>query len=94
MSAAELTETFVGSEIHNSAVKSGGSGLHSGIYSFTKVTQNDWVIFGDFSEVKAVFVTAAGVPVNGVIDGSTKNKVTLSSSSTGAHVAVVWGIKA
>ena len=95
MGAAEKSETLVGVEIHNSAVKS-GLGLHSGLYTVTVATQNDWVIFSDFSEVKFVHaqVSATGVANACTIDSTDKNKVVFTSSTTGAMVAHVFGIKA
>ena len=90
---AELTETFVGGPIGAGSASS-GTGLIWGIYSFTKAAQNDYVIFGDFSAVKFVSVTVAGAAEDADIDGTTLNKVTLSSVTTGDCLAFVVGTPA
>ena len=92
MTAALIEDTFVGSEIHNAAVLSGGSGLHSGVFSATIAAQNDWVVLSEFSDISLVHAAIAGVPVNAVVSAS--NKITFSTSATGAVVIHVIGTKA
>jgi hypothetical protein len=91
MGAAEITEAFVGVVAPHQQIS--GQGLKCGLYTATIATQNDWVIFGDFTEVKDVFATvvATGVVNATTIDGTTKNKVVFTSATTGAMKAVVWG---
>jgi len=93
MAAAEMTETAVGGPIGAGSSNS-KSGLSWGVYSATIVTTLDWIIFGDFSEVKYVkaSVDSSGADNVCVIDGTTKNKVTVTS--TGATTFFVVGIKA
>lgn len=87
MAAAEITETLVRSAFP-------GQGLKDAIYTATVATQNDWIIFGDFSEVKGVYaeIVASGALNPCTIDGTTKNKVVLTSATTGAVRIRVWGI--
>lgn len=96
MAAAEITETAVGGLVGSAAVS--GSGLHLGIYTATKVTQNDWIIFGDFSEIKECVCytvsTGARTAEAFTVDGTTKNKVTFTSATTGSLSVVVIGTKA
>ena len=92
-SAAEMTETFVGGSIAGGASKA-GTGIVEGIYTATIVTTADWIIFGDFAEVKSVYgtVDSSGAYQVCVIDGTTKNKVTITT--TGASTFVVKGTPA
>ena len=94
MTAAEKTETFVGGSIAGGA-SSSGTGLVWGIYSVTKANAADWVVLGDFTAVE--FVSAkndtAGADDPATIDGSTTNKVTLSTG-TGATTLFVVGTPA
>ena len=93
MSAAEITETLVGGLAPHEQTT--GTGLKCGVYTATKVTQNDWVILGDFSEVKECIIytvdTGARTAETFTIDGTTKNKVVLSSATTGAVSIVAIG---
>jgi hypothetical protein len=88
MAAAEIAETLVGGTIVP------GLGLKMASYTATVVTQNDWIIFGDFSVVKGVYceIVASGVLNPCTIDGTTLNKVVLTSATTGAVRILVWGI--
>jgi len=95
MAAAELTETLVGGPIGAGSSKT-GTGLVWGIYSATVATQNDWVIFEDFTEVHHVVATidASGALNPATIDGTTVNKVVLTSATTGAVTILVVGTPA
>jgi len=88
MTAAEITETYVGGSIAGGASKF-GVGTVMGIYSATKVSATDWVIFGDFEEVLAVIAINSDLDPC-TIDGTTKNKVT-GSAGTGATTYWVIG---
>lgn len=92
MAAAELTESRVGSI--GEVVTITATPLKSAVYSVTVATQSDWVILGDFTEVKFATATidATGVSNPCIIDGTTKNKVTLSSSTTGAATILAFGV--
>ena len=94
MAAAEITETLAGS-LAGSPAKTGNR-LVTGVYTATVATQNDWIIFDDFSEVKDVqaSIVASGVANPCTIDGTTKNKVVLTSATTGAVRITVIGIAA
>jgi len=93
MAAAEMTETVVGGLISGASSKT-GSGLVAGIYTATIVTTADWIIFGDFAEVKSVYgtVNSSGAYQVCTIDGTTKNKVTITT--TGASTFLVIGTPA
>jgi hypothetical protein len=88
MAAAEITETLVGGTLAPYL------GLKMATYTVTVVTQNDWVIFGDFTAVKQVYCTinATGALNPCTIDGTTLNKVVLTSATTGAMTITVWGL--
>lgn len=90
MAAAEITESCVGSTVGNGASAS-AAGLVSGVYNATIVTTADWIIFDDFAEVKYVkaSVLSSGADNVCVIDGTTKNKVTVTT--TGATTFFVVG---
>jgi len=91
MTAALLTDTYVGGPIGAGSAYP-GTGLVWGIYSFTKVSQNDWVVLGEFTAIKFVIVTIAGDQAeNADIDGTTTNKVTLASATTGACLCLAIG---
>lgn len=85
--AAEITETLVGQAVP-------ALNLKLGSYTATVATQNDWIIFGDFKEVKGVYaeIVATGALNPCTIDGTTKNKVVLTSATTGAVRVLVWGV--
>ena len=87
--AAEVTETLVGSV--GSELKTTGRPLKVGVYTATIATTADWVIFGDFTAVTYVKanVASSGADNVCVIDGTTKNKVTVTS--TGATNFLVVG---
>jgi len=91
MAAAEITETLVGGL--GSEIKTTGTALKLGVYTATVATQNDWVIFGNYTKVVAVYavVTSSGVINPTTIDGTTLNKVVFTSASTGAVTCVVIG---
>jgi len=65
------------------------------VYTATKVTQNDWVVLSDFTEVKeaVVYTVSAGARTAEAftIDGTTKNKITLTSAVTGAVSIIAIG---
>jgi len=92
MTAAVKTATRVGSV--GEVVTITGTPLKVGVYSVTVANQSDWVVLSDFSEVK--FATATiddtGAINESSIDGSTKNKVTLNSATTGAATILAFGI--
>ena len=92
---ADLTETFAGGSIGAGTVKH-GTGLHSGLYTFTKAAQNDTVTLGDFSTVSFVApqFTSTGTADTYTISSTTTNEVTLTGSTTGAMRALVYGVKA
>lgn len=92
MAAAEITETRVGSI--GEVVTITGTPLKLGVYSVTVATQSDWVILSDFTEVKfaTATVNATGAINGASIDGTTKNKVTLNSATTGAATILAIGI--
>lgn len=91
--AAETTATAVGGNIVGGGSKS-GTGLVEGVYTATIVTTKDWIIFSDFAEVKSVYgtVDSSGAYQVCVIDGTTKNKVTVTT--TGASTFRVLGTPA
>ena len=91
MAAAELTETLVGGV--GSELKTTGTALKTAVYSVDVVTQNDWVILGDFSVVSFATATidASGAINPCTIDGTTTNKVVLTSATTGAATLFVVG---
>lgn len=91
MTAAELTEAFVGVVAPHQ--QKTGQGLKCISYTATVVTQNDWVILGDFTVVKNVWceVVASGVANPCTIDGTTTNKVVFTSATTGAVRFIAWG---
>ena len=95
MAAAELTEVAVGGLI-SGAGSTSGSGLVMGAYTATVATQNDWIIFGDFTVVKGVYaeIVASGVLNPCTVDATTTNKVVLTSATTGAVRILVWGTPA
>ena len=86
-----MTETFVAGVAPHAQIK--GTGMKCASYTVTIATQNDWVIFGDFTEVKNVYaeIVATGVLNPCTIDGTTKNKVVFTSATTGAVRVLVWG---
>lgn len=88
MAAAEITETLVGGTLAPYL------GLKMASYTTTIVTQGDWVILGDFTAIKQVYceIVATGVLNPCTIDGTTLNKVTFTSATTGAVRFTVWGI--
>jgi hypothetical protein len=92
MTAAELTETRVGSI--GEVVTITATPLKAGVYSVTVLTQSDWVILSDFSEVKFATATidASGLINPCTVDGTTKNKVLLNSATTGAVTILAYGI--
>lgn len=91
MTAAAKDETFVAGLAPHEQIT--GKGMKSAAYTVTIATQNDWVIFSDFDEVKDVYATVVATgAINGTtIDGTTKNKVVFTSATTGAMKAIVWG---
>lgn len=94
MAAAEITETLVGGV--GSELKITGSSLKIGAYTATKATQNDWVILGDFTEVKEVlgcYTVSAGARTaeTFTIDTATTNKVVFTTTTTGTVSLVVIG---
>lgn len=93
MVAELIAHTDVGFPISNDAA-SDGLALHEGVYAVTIVTTLDWVILSDFSEIKFVsgYTTATGVDAVPYVDGTTKNKVFVTT--TGATTLLVKGIKA
>lgn len=97
MAAAEITETAVGGLISGAGSNS-GEGLVMGLYTATKATQNDWIIFGDFTAIKECVCytvsTGARTVETFTVDGTAKNKVTLTSVTTGAISIIVIGTPA
>ena len=93
MAAAEMTATSVGGSIAGGASKA-GSGLVEGVYTATIVTTADWIIFDDFDVVYSVYgtVDSSGAYQVCVIDGTTTNKVTVTT--TGASTFRVLGTPA
>lgn len=95
MTAAVLTESAVGAVIGPS---NHASGLVCGIYSATKVSQNDWIIFDDFTAVKecVAYTVSSGARTaeTFTVDTTTLNKVVLTSANTGAVSIIVWGTPA
>jgi hypothetical protein len=92
MAAAAQTATRVGSI--GEVVTITGTPLKMGVYSATVATQSDWVILSDFDEVKfaTATVVADGTINASTIDGTTKNKVLLNGSTTGAATILAFGI--
>lgn len=88
MAAAEISETLVGGTLAPYL------SMKMATYTVTVVTQNDWVILGDFTAVKQAYCTinSSGVLNPCTIDGTTLNKVTFTSATTGAMTLTVWGI--
>ena len=69
-----------------------GTPLKLGVYTVSIVTQSDWVILSDFTEVK--FATAT-TDASGAINGCTiseSTKVTLNGATTGATTILAIGI--
>ena len=95
MSAAEITETNVG--VVAPHVQISGTGLKMAVYTATKATANDWVILGDFEEIKecVVYLVSAGArstEYSGfTVDATTKNKVVLTGTGTGSASIVAIG---
>ena len=91
MTSAELTETTLGGPIGAASAVT-GPGLMWGLYSVTKTNAGDYVIFGDFTKVELALARndTAGADDPATIDGSTTNKVTLSTG-TGATIVFVVG---
>jgi len=91
MAAAELTEAFVGGVAPHE--QKTGQGLKCLSYTATVATQNDWVILGDFTVVTNVYceIVASGVLNPCTIDGTTTNKVVLTSATTGDVRLIAWG---
>ena len=95
MAAAEITETLVKGNITDGGIPYiPGQGMKMATYTATVATQNDWIIFEDFSEVQGVYaeIVASGVLNPCTVDGTTKNKVVLTLATTGAVRILVWGI--
>jgi hypothetical protein len=71
-------------------------GARVAAYTATKVTQNDWVILSDFKEVLEAVVytvsTGARTAEAFTIDGTTKNKIVLTSATTGSVSILAIGI--
>lgn len=97
MAAAEITETIVGGLVSGAGSKS-GEGLVMGLYKATKATQNDWIIFGDFTTIEECVCYTVSTGARTVetfsVDGTAKNKVTLTSATTGAISIIVFGTPA
>ena len=91
--AAEMTATIDSGSIAGGGSKS-SSGTVEGIYTATIVTTADWIIFDDFAIVKSVYgtVDSSGAYQVCVIDGTTTNKVTVTT--TGASTFRVIGTPA
>lgn len=68
--------------------------LKAGVYTVNVAAQSDYVVLSDFTEVKFATATidATGVINNCSIDGTTKNKVTLNSATTGAATILAFGV--
>lgn len=90
MAAALITHTPVGGTI-GAGSSTSGVGLVEGVYTATIVTTADWLIIDDFDEIVSVYgtVDASGAYQVCVIDGTTKNKVTVTT--TGASTFRVLG---
>lgn len=90
MTAAVKTATIVGSV--GEVVTITGTPLKCGVYSVDIVTQSDWVVLSDFTEVKFATATtdASGVANACIISDSTK--VLLSGSTTGDTTILAFGI--
>lgn len=90
--ASELTETRVGAL--GEVVTITGTPLKVGVYTATKSAQNDYVLLGDFTDVKellACYTVSAGARTAEAytIDSTTTNKVTFTSATTGVTVSIV-----
>lgn len=95
MAAEELSETKVGAL--GEVVTITGTPLKLGVYTADKGEQNDWVVLGDFDEVKEVLAcytvsSGARTVETFTIDTSTTNKVTFTSTNTGTVSVVAIGI--
>jgi len=95
MGTVELTETYVGATITGGAVLS-GTGLRWGLYSATKATASDWIVFGDFTTV--YFAQACtNIDTNGSVEScnisvTTANLVQLGGAAVGAEYYLVMGV--
>lgn len=94
MVAAELTETLAGGL--GSEIKTTGTPLKVAAYTADKVTQNDWVILGDFTVVTEILncstvSSGARTAESYTIDTSTTNKVIFTSTTTGSVSLVAIG---
>lgn len=93
MVAAEITETFVGGVAPHQ--QKTGQGMKCIAYTATKVTQNDWVILGDFTVVSecVCFTVSSGARTAEAftVDTATLNKVTFTSVTTGTVSIVAIG---
>lgn len=86
-----MTGTLVGTIAPH--VQTTGKGIKSGSYTVTITTQNDWVVFSDYTLVTNVWAetVATGVANPCTVDGTTTNKVIFTSATTGATRVIVWG---
>lgn len=93
VAAAEVTETLAGTL--GAEVKTTGTPIKCNAYTCTKVTQSDWVILGDFTVIKEAVCytvsTGARTAEAFTIDGTTTNKITLTSAITGTVSIVAFG---
>lgn len=87
--AALISETLSGSV--GSELKITGQPLKVAVYTATVVTTLDWVVLSDFTKVlyAKASVASTGADNVAIIDGTTTNKVTLTS--TGASNILVIG---
>jgi hypothetical protein len=91
----DLTETYAGAPITAAAVLS-GVGMKWGLYSVTKVTQSDWVIFGDLTTVYFAQACFKGADGNTSVEScnittATPNYVYLGGAATGVEYILVIG---
>ena len=96
---ADAAETMIGVPRLGGEVcpaKINAVGLKWGLYSVTKVTKSDWVIFGDFTTV--YFASACCYGANNAsaescnIDTTTTNYVQLGGAATGVEYILVIGV--
>lgn len=95
MAAAEIKEYFYGQPAAHD-VKT-GSACKVLMYSGTKVTKGDWLILGDFTDIRGacpcVFAdTTTGTYFENICTTTaTGNALFLNSDNVGAFSIIVWG---
>lgn len=85
---ADVAETLVGAAAPHKQIS--GTGLRNGVYTATKIAQNDTVTLADFVAVSECYAVVVATGVHEPVTIAT-NVVTLTSVTTGAVRLTVWG---